>query len=101
MAYICFSGSGSSSISSSSSTSAQSTVPPVAAVAGAPRNVRDALNMLHQNKQEPTYGSNHYSGRNNDVTDNVNGTSAHNPAAKKYSSGAPASGSEYNNGTAK
>ena len=93
-------GSGSSSISSNSSASAPSNPgPPVAAVAGAPRNVRDALNMLHQNKTDTSttgaYVANHYhaSGRAND-SDAMNGTNGSISANKKYSGAG--NNSEYN-----
>ena len=61
--------------------------------------------MLHSNKQDASnsvYGSNHYSssGRNSEI-DNVNGVSVNTASSKKYSSGGPAPGSEYNNGTNK
>jgi len=94
-------GSGSSSISSGSSVSGtNNAAPPVAAVAGAPRNVRDALNMLHQNKQENStanYVPNQYhpSGRSNEM-DAVNGTSGVS-ANKKYSG--VGNGPEYNQGS--
>ena len=101
MLVIVFLGSGSSSISSGSSTGAQSNAPPIAAVAGAPRNVRDALNMLHQNKQDSSnsvYASNHYSSRTND-NENVNGAGVNASSTKKYSTGGSGPGLEYNNGT--
>ena len=96
--FIQIAGSGSSSISSGSSVSGtNNAAPPVAAVAGAPRNVRDALNMLHQNKQENStanYVPNQYhpSGRSNEM-DTVNGTSGVS-ANKKYSG--VGNGPEYN-----
>ena len=105
MDFLLFTGSGSSSISSGSSAGTNAG-PPVAAVAGAPRNVRDALNMLNQNKQEHVPGgayiaNSHYStggGRNNE-SDAINGTSNVPTASKKYSGSGPENGqggSRYN-----
>ena len=94
-------GSGSSSISSGSSASATSNPPPIAAVAGAPRNVRDALNMLNQTKQDTssssTFVANHYqsSGRPTE-SDNMNGTSGSISSNKKPSG--VGSSSEYSHG---
>ena len=87
-------------MSSGSTTSGASNAPPVAAVTGAPRNVRDALNMLHQNKQDSAAGSayvtNHYhsSGRSNES--DVNGTGGGVAANKKYSG--IGSSSDYSQG---
>lgn len=66
------SGSGASNISFASTTSIQSNVPPIAAVTGAPRNMRDALNMLNQSKEDTSRGLNSSSPlnsteRNNDI----------------------------------
>ena len=94
-------GSGSSSISSGSSTSATTNAPPIATVTGAPRNVRDALNMLHQTKQDTasnsTFVANHYqsSGRTAE-NDTSNGTGGSIPSNKKYSG--VGNSSEYSQG---